>query len=105
VQHAREWGALPAALARGGAGSAGLWKSVEKICFSGDFYQCVSGQYREALCMYQAQVACTVALRGGDHPNVAASYSNMGVTLRRMGKNQEAFDMELKSLKLVRKLK
>jgi hypothetical protein len=29
----------------------------------------------------------------------------MGVTLRRMGKNQEAFDMELKSLKLVRKLK
>ena len=55
--------------------------------------------------MYQAQVACTVALRGGDHPNVAASYSNMGVTLRRMGKNQEAFDMELKSLKLVRKLK
>jgi tetratricopeptide (TPR) repeat protein len=112
VQHAREWGALPAALARGGAGdsgaggrgadsSAGLWTSVGRFCFKcGSFFLVVSHQYQEAHCMFAASLACTVALRGDDHPDVAASFINIGAVYAGKGDNENALVQYQKGLEI-----
>jgi len=41
-----------------------------------------------------------MSMYGHEHPSVAASYSNMGLVLRNMGKYQEALDMYSKSLEI-----
>jgi tetratricopeptide (TPR) repeat protein len=112
VQHAREWGALPAALARGGAGdsgaggrgadsSAGLWTSVGSFCVQcGSFFLVVSHQYQEAHCMFAASLACTVALRGDNHPDVANSFNNIGIVYEKKGDLENALVQHQKALEI-----
>ena len=58
------------------------------------------GEYEEALVLYEEAVAGFIEVHGHDHPDVAASYSNIGCVYEAQGRYQEALDYYQKALKI-----
>jgi len=111
---AREWGVLPVVLpcltggsigVDGGLGGRGADSAVldnmTVMCQqAGFFFDKVSVQPREALRMYEAVLDSAIARHGDDHPNVAASYGNIGNVYQLQGNYDEALVQYHKSLEI-----
>jgi len=68
-----------------------LLDDVREMCMlAGLFFQTVSGQYQQALDMFDFTLICAVALEGHDSLVVAASNVNISIVLDNMGKLEEA---------------
>jgi hypothetical protein len=55
--------------------------------------------------MYEAQLACNLALRGGDHLSVAACSNNIANIYKTHGKYEEALEMHTKSLDIMTRIR
>jgi len=111
---ARKWGVLPVArpgIAGGSGGSVvgqggggadrAMLDNIAAMCQkAGFFFDEVSVQPREALCMHEAALDSTIARYGDDHPNVAECYNNIGMVYRVQGEYDEALVQYQKSLEI-----
>jgi len=111
---AREWGILPVArpgrdggsggvdAGLGGGGvDGGVLHNIGAMCQQvGFFFEKVNVQPREALRMYEAALDSFTAQHGDDHPNVAASYGNIGNVYQVQGEYAEALVQHQKCLEI-----
>ena len=111
---AREWGVLPVArpglaggrgggvVGQGGGGvDSAMLDNIAAMCqMAGFFFDEVSVQPREALCMHEAVLDSTIARYGDDHPNLAECYNNIGMVYRVQGEYDEALVQYQKSLEI-----
>ena len=62
------------------------------------------GDLENALVQYQKALEIRTRVFGSDHPDVAASYNNIGEVCRKQGKYEEALEVYTKSLDMMTRI-